>query len=137
MEARLRRLALTSVTEESEEVNMQPVDVRNPSKVEQMAIFVASNYRDSIQIKEIAEAVDLHPDYATALFKKTFGITLSDYLADNRISHAQRMLAATHARITDIAYESGYNSISRFNASFKKSCGCTPRQYRKNHRPSV
>jgi AraC-like DNA-binding protein len=134
MEARMRRLALTRTRKESEERGIQPIDGNYSSKVEQMAVFIAANYARSIQVKEIADAVDLHPDYATSLFKKTFGITLSDYLVDHRISHAQRMLATSQTKITEIAYESGYNSISRFNAAFKKSCGCTPRQYRKNHR---
>ena len=99
-----------------------------------MAVFVAANYKRSIQVKKIAEAVDLHPDYATALFKKAFGISLSNYLIDHRIAHAQRMLTATQVKITEIAFDAGFNSISRFNAAFKKSCGCTPRQYRRNHR---
>ena len=136
MEARLRRLALTSGPKEEEEIGIKPVDENLTSKVEQMAVFVAANYTRPLQITEIAEAVELHPDYATALFKKSFGVTLSDYLLDHRISHAQRMLAATQTKITEIAYECGFNSISRFNAAFKKSCGCTPRQYRRNHQLS-
>lgn len=134
MEARLRRLALTCHAVVNKETVLQPIDENHSSKVERMAVFVAANYTLPIRIKEIAEAVDLHPDYATALFKKTFGITLSDYLIDHRISDAQRMLAATPSKITEIAYASGFNSISRFNAAFKKLCGCTPRQYRKHHR---
>ena len=134
MEARLRRLALTCSSEGNEETGLQPIDEIHSSKVERMAVFIAANYKLPIRIKEIADAVGLHPDYATALFKKTFGITLSDYLTDHRISDAQRMLAATPSKITEIAYESGFNSISRFNAAFKKLLGCTPRQYRKNHR---
>ena len=133
MEARLRRLALTSSAKEDEGIGIKPIDENLTSKVEQMAVFVAANYTHPLQITEIAEAVELHPDYATALFKKSFGITLSDYLLDHRISHAQRLLAATQTKITEIAYDCGFNSISRFNAAFKKSCGCTPRQYRRNH----
>ncbi|MDZ4698345.1 MAG: helix-turn-helix domain-containing protein [Rhodothermales bacterium] len=132
MEARVRRLALTSALSD-EEAGLQPIDDSRSSTVERMAVFVAAHYKHAIQVHEIAEAVDLHPDYATALFRKTFGMTLSDYLADHRIAHAQRMLATSPAKITEIAYESGFNSISRFNAAFKKHCGCTPRTYRKQH----
>ncbi len=133
MEARLRRLALTSAAKEDEDIGIKPIDANLTSKVEQMAAFVAAKYTRPLQITEIAEAVELHPDYATVLFRKSFGITLSEYLREHRISHAQRMLATRQTKITEIAYECGFNSISRFNAAFKKSCGCTPRQYRKNH----
>ena len=132
MEARLRRLALNSATEPRKDIGIKPIGSNLTSKVEQMAVFVAAHYTHPLQVKEIADAVDLHPDYATALFKKSFGITLSDYLLDHRISHAQRMLTATQTKVTEIAFDCGFNSISRFNAAFKKSCGCTPRQYRKS-----
>ncbi len=135
MEARVRRLALTRDARESEH-SLPPIDDARSSTVERMALFVASHYKQAIHVREIAEAVHLHPDYATALFRKTFGITLSDYLADHRIAHAQRMLATTSAKITEIVYESGFNSISRFNAAFKKRCHCTPRDYRKQHPPA-
>lgn len=133
MEARLRRLALSHDIHKSARLGLQSVDQKHAGKVEQMAVYVASHYKNPMQVKDIAEAVNLHPDYATALFKKTFGITLSDYLVDHRISHAQRLLATTSDKITEIAYDSGFNSISRFNAAFKKSCGCTPREFRQQH----
>lgn len=133
MEARLRRLALTSLNAVSQNRELQPIDTHHSSKVEQMAVFVAANYKRTIQVREIADAVGLHPDYATALFRKTFGFTLSAYIADHRIAHAQRMLTATATKITDIAFASGFNSISRFNATFRKHCNCTPREYRNSH----
>ena len=97
-----------------------------------MAVFVAANYTRPLLVTEIVEAVKLPPDYATALFEKSFGITLSGYIVDHRILHAQRLLAATQTKITEIAYDCGFNSISRFNAAFIKSCGCAPRQYGRN-----
>ena len=133
LEARVRRLALTNSSKEVEQMEARPIDYTLTSKVEQMAAFVAVNYTEALTVKEIADEVGLHPDYATALFKKSFGITLSNYLLDHRISHAQRMLAVSQAKITEIAFECGFNSLSRFNAAFKKLCGCTPRQYRRSH----
>ena len=133
MEARLRRLALKCSVSETQGTVAESFDRAQVSKVEQMAMYVASKYTDPIKISAISKAVGLHPDYATALFKKTFGITLSEYLVEHRISHAQRMLVMSDEKITEIAFESGFNSISRFNAAFKKRCGTTPRRYRKNH----
>jgi AraC-like DNA-binding protein len=55
----------------------------------------------------------------------------STYLSEQRILCAQRKLSLNSDSITSIAYESGFNSISRFNATFRKFLGMTPREYRK------
>jgi len=104
------------------------------SKVEEMAKFVAQNYTQPIKVEDVARYVGLHPDYAGALFRKTFGTTLNRFITDHRIQHAQKMLLTTDAKVIDIAFQSGFNSLSRFNAAFKALCGCTPRQYRSKNR---
>jgi AraC-like DNA-binding protein len=68
-----------------------------------------------------------------SLFQKTFGTTLIDYLTHHRISHAERLLATTDEKIVEVAFNSGFSSISRFNEAFRRACGCSPRDYRKRH----
>jgi AraC-like DNA-binding protein len=133
VEARLHRLAATysgAAPSAEETVNL---DASRSSDVETMAVFVAANYQQSLHIKDIADSVGLHPDYATSLFQRTFGMTLYDYLLDHRITHAQRLLATTDNKISTIAFDSGFNSISRFNVAFKATCRCTPSTYRQSH----
>jgi len=36
-------------------------------------------------------------------------------------------------KVVDVAFDSGFNSISRFNEAFRRACGCSPRQYRLHH----
>ncbi len=103
------------------------------NKVEQMACLIAQRYTEPLTVDEIGRAVDLHPNYAMGLFKKTFGTTLVDYLLHHRISHAQRLLATTDLKVVDVAFSSGFNSISRFNEAFRRGCGCSPREYRLRH----
>jgi AraC-like DNA-binding protein len=99
--------------------------------VERIAIYIGQNYHNPIKVAEIGENVGLHPDYANALFKKAFGCTLSDYITEERISNAKRKLVATNKSITEISFECGFNSISRFNEAFRKFNNCTPREFRK------
>lgn len=103
------------------------------NKVEQIACYIAQHYTEQLTVTEIGKAVNLHPNYAMGLFKKAFGTTLLDYLMHHRISHAQRLLATTDEKIVDVAFSSGFNSISRFNETFRRACGCTPREYRVSH----
>lgn len=148
MEARLRRLTLSCEMISDETVSSEMRSdcggkataksrtggtEHSASKVEEMAVFVAAHYREPIMVSEIGEAVNLHPDYANTLFRERFGMTLSDYLLEHRIAHAQRMLATTSENVVSIAYASGFGSISRFNAAFKAASSYTPTEYRRRH----
>lgn len=135
MEARLRRLAgtLLSPTAEKKRTQGPALQAEGLNKVEQMACLVAQRYTEQLTVTEISEAVSLHPNYAMNLFKKTFGTTLIDYLTNHRVSHAQRLLATSDKKVVEIAFSSGFNSLSRFNEAFRRTCGCTPREYRVAH----
>lgn len=75
----------------------------------------------------------LHPNYAMGLFREAFGTTMSNFILQHRISHAQRLLVTTDDAVIDIAFASGFQSLSRFNEAFKKACGSSPRDYRNAH----
>lgn len=104
------------------------------SKVELLAAYIAQHYQETILIADVAREVGLHPNYAMNLFKKTFNLTLNEYVTQHRMSHAQRLLATTDAKIVEIALDAGYPTLSRFYEAFKKSCGCSPSRYRRDHR---
>lgn len=131
MRARLARMATTMPPKR--EKNVSTIQLSEISQVERIAIFIAQNYCNPIRVSDIGDAVGLHPDYANAIFKKAFGSTLSAYINEERVAHAQRQLVATDISITKIAFECGFNSIGRFNAAFLKVNGCTPREFRKRY----
>ncbi|MCU0718670.1 MAG: helix-turn-helix domain-containing protein [Pirellula sp.] len=62
---------------------------------------------------------------------------MTAFVVQHRLSHAQRLLVTTEDSILNIATESGFQSLSRFNEAFKEACGCSPREYRKLHRPKM
>lgn len=124
LQARLRRLALAT-----------PLPINPPShlpttKAEDMARFIALHYTEPLTIARIAHAVGLHPNYAMTCFRKTYHVSLLDYLTRHRITHAQRLLVMTDMKIIDIALESGFNAPSRFYEVFRQLCGQSPGQYR-------
>ncbi len=99
-----------------------------------MALFIAQHYTERLTAEQISQAARLHPNYAMALFKKALGITLIDCVTQHRVSHAQRLLATTDKKIIEVAMNCGFASLSRFHEAFKKSCGCSPKEYRTKHR---
>ena len=135
MQARLSRLAINNLsTKRDKKYHIQSNEI---SYVERIAIYIAQNYFNPIDVSEIGKAVGLHPDYANTLFKRAFGCTLNEFINEERIAYAQRKLMTTDAKITTIAYECGFNSISWFNATFKKINDCTPRDFRKMNSPKL
>ena len=104
------------------------------SNVEQMAAFVAMHYTEPLTVEHVAGHVGLHPNHAMTVFKRVFGTTLIRYLTEHRVSHAKRLLATTGEQIVNVALASGFGSVSRFNAVFRATCGCSPREFRRTHR---
>jgi len=96
-----------------------------------MASHIALHYAEPLTVEEIGRKAGLHPNYAMNLFRRTFGVTLLQYLTQHRLFHAQRMLATTEALVVDVAFASGFGSLSRFNEAFKRAFGATPREFRK------
>ncbi|HRE05836.1 MAG TPA: helix-turn-helix domain-containing protein [Opitutaceae bacterium] len=135
MKTRLRRLALALETQQSSLVlrGQAKLQVSGLNKVEQMVCFIAQSYMDPIKVTDIGRKVGLHPNSAMRLFKRVFGTTLIDHLTHHRIFHAKRLLTTTDQKIVDVAFSSGFSSISRFNEAFRRACGCTPRAYRLDH----
>ena len=128
IQAYVKRLALQVFDDNlfQPQFNMPPINL-----VEQMALFISANFMKPIKVSHVAKAAELNPDYANSIFKKTFGVSISTYLSEQRALCAQRKLSVSSDSITSIAYESGFNSISSFNATFRKFLGITPRDYRK------
>jgi len=136
LQARLRRLSCEGtyrMREESlAERSRRPVG--QASQFERIARVAAERCRDPISVNDIAENVSLHPKYMMRLFRQVSGMTVLEYLAQQRVCHAQRLLATTDLKIIDVAMESGFGSACRFYKVFWKHCGATPRQYRQGLR---
>jgi two-component system response regulator YesN len=79
----------------------------------------------------LANAVFLHPDYISRLFKKETGLLISEYLQQKRIEYAKQLLTQTNQSVTDIALAVGYSNISYFSTTFKKIMRMGPIEYRK------
>jgi AraC-like DNA-binding protein len=128
VQARLMRLARRL---RKQSANSRPA--ANLSRADQLACFIARNYHKPLTAQSIAEAIGVHPNYAMSLFRETFGTTMTSFVTEHRISHAQRLLATTNNSILNVALAAGFQSLSRFNEAFKAACGCSPRDYRKAH----
>ncbi|HVJ84128.1 MAG TPA: helix-turn-helix domain-containing protein [Caulifigura sp.] len=106
-------------------------NVTSLGKAEQMAAFIAHHFHRRLAVSEIAAAASLNPDYASTLFRKTFGTTLTSLITKHRVAEAQRRLLTTDDSVMAIALDSGFDSLTRFNRAFKEIAHMTPREFRK------
>ena len=103
-------------------------------QVSAMAQFVRENHRSPVTVAEIAASVHLTPSHAMTVFRRTAGVTLGDYVTMCRVAEAQRLLLTSSLKVTEIAEEAGFGSLSSFYEHVSTACGMTPREYRRQGR---
>jgi len=92
--------------------------------------IIQENLEEKISLVEVAAAVRICPSYLSEQFKQVTGHNFVEYVAQARLAKACELLRTTGARISDIAFASGFQSLSQFNRVFKKMRGKSPRSYR-------
>ncbi len=106
-------------------------------KVEAMARFIGERFADDISVADVARAVDLHPNYAMQLFKRTLGVSIADYVIRHRLDTAQALLVSSDDDIAGVAFASGFGSLSRFYEAFNARFATSPAKFRRWHREGM
>ncbi|MFK3938363.1 AraC family transcriptional regulator [Alkalihalobacillus sp. NPDC078783] len=96
--------------------------------------YMHQNYDRDIRVKDVADAVHLHPGYLHRIFKKAMGTSVNGYLINHRITKAKELLKRTNITITEIPHYIGMNSQQYFSTIFRQQTGSTPKQYRRESR---
>jgi len=104
------------------------------SKIAQSArTYIEQSYANSeLQLEHVAQHVFINASYLRAVYKKEFGMTVSDYVTQYRMMKAKELLGIGGIRLSDIAEKVGYSDPSYFSKSFKKFYGYSPSEYEKS-----
>lgn len=92
--------------------------------------FIGEHQGESITLNQIAHVLNVSTFYFCKMFKKATGLTFTDYLARTRIEKAKNLLLNPHLRVSEIAYDCGFISLTHFNRIFKRVVGKSPTHYR-------
>ncbi len=93
--------------------------------------FIDAHYcENSISLNAVAKELNISPSYFSAVFSQEVGQTFVEYLTQKRMEAARRLLRQTEQRSSDIAGAVGYKDPHYFSYIFKKTQGCTPRDFR-------
>lgn len=92
--------------------------------------YLYRHFREEIRLEDVAEYARTNPAALCRTFRKATDKTIFTCLNDIRIEYACRLLAYSNLTISQVGYESGYNSIAYFTKLFRQKLGHTPGEYR-------
>jgi AraC-like DNA-binding protein len=92
--------------------------------------FITDHQTEELSLGEVAKAVNTSKFYFCKMFKKATGINFTDYLSRVRTERAKNLLLNPNLRVSEIAYEVGFQSLTHFNRVFKRILGRSPTEYR-------
>lgn len=101
-----------------------------PAMISRAKQYIREHYTDELSLGQVARAVSTSSFYFCKMFKKVTGLNFTDYVSRVRIEKAKNLLMNPNLRISEIAYEVGFQSLTHFNRVFKKLLGVSPTDYR-------
>jgi AraC-like DNA-binding protein len=98
--------------------------------IQKAKAYIESNQSNDIRLAQVATAVNTSAFYFCKMFKQATGMTFTDYLARLRIEKVKSILLNPHVRISEAAFQVGFQSLSQFNRVFRRVVGESPTTYR-------
>jgi AraC-like DNA-binding protein/ligand-binding sensor protein len=101
-----------------------------PPAIMRAKAFITEHSSEELSLEQVARAVNMSSFYFCKMFKKFGGVNFTEYVSRIRIEKARNLLLNPNLRISEIAYEVGFQSLTHFNRVFKKVLGQSPTEFR-------
>ncbi len=95
--------------------------------------YIEENYAATLRLTELAERANLSPEYLSRKFHRVIGKSLSHFIENVRLQHAQELLINTRLTLDEIAGQVGYSDGLYFSRKFHESTQQWPRAFRAQH----
>lgn len=126
----LHRLATQKYIQLSSEYFNAVKSEETENRINKVCQFIQRNFKKGINLEQAASLIHLSNSAFSKFFKRATGKTFSDYVNDMRIGNACQQLTESDKTIGEIAFNSGFESLTYFNRVFLKKKGATPRKFR-------
>ncbi|MES1186661.1 MAG: helix-turn-helix domain-containing protein [Myxococcales bacterium] len=104
-------------------------------RLERARSFIQENCREPLTLGQVARRAGLSRNYFSRVFKQTFGKGFEQYLTEQRLLVAERLLRTSALPVGRISSDVGFSSPAHFSAAFRRSHGCSPLAYRQARTP--
>jgi len=128
---RLLEIFALHLTAISNQMAVQEAHSEQPF-LQQAREYIDRHQADPITLEQIARALNISTFYFCKRFKKATGLNFTEYLARVRVEKAKNLLLNPHLRVSEIAFEVGFQSLTHFNRVFNRIVGCSPTAYRES-----
>ena len=122
----LSRLMNQSTRKKNTEVSKQDL-----KQLEVAVSYLNDHYASDIPLEQLAQFACMSVSKFKIVFKRIYGCSVTNYIQQRRLSHAECLLAESDLTIGQIAESVGYSTSSRLSALLRESTGLTPAEYRK------
>jgi AraC-like DNA-binding protein len=106
---------------------------KNEKRINTVCEYIQKNSTKKFTLGQIAQLIHLSESAFCKFFKRLTGKTFSDYVNEVRIGHACQMLIETDKPISDVAWKTGFESLTYFNRVFLKKKKMRPKEFRAKH----
>ncbi|MEJ2758846.1 MAG: response regulator [Anaerolineales bacterium] len=126
LKAQIRQIFIRALDIRNDQTNQERMH-----QLQKMKVYLDEHFTDpDLKMSQVAEFFNLSPNYFSTVFSQEMGETFRDYLSKLRMQHAKTLLRTTDLKISEIAFQSGYNDAHYFCSVFKKKTSVTPSQFR-------
>jgi YesN/AraC family two-component response regulator len=124
---------LTIFAEHLEIVSNQIViqrDNAEPPMITKAKKFIREHHTEDLSLPQVAQVAHADRFHLCRTFKRATGLNFTQYLSRIRIERCKNLLTNPQLRVSEIAYEVGFQSLTHFNRVFQKLLGQSPSEYR-------
>lgn len=101
-----------------------------PAQITRARRFIVAHHHEELTLPVVARQAGMSVFYFCKSFKKATGLTYTDYLSRVRVERAKNLLLNRSHRVTEVAFEVGFQSLTHFNRVFRRIAGQSPTGFR-------
>jgi len=101
--------------------------------ITQVRDYVSCHIHEPVRVRDIAKHIGVTPNYLSEQFSELMGMTLKQYIIEEKITSSEQLLKYTDYSLQEISSYCAFSSQSRFSEYFQRKNGITPARYRKQY----
>ncbi|HEY8899755.1 MAG TPA: helix-turn-helix domain-containing protein [Chthoniobacterales bacterium] len=103
-----------------------------PHVLQRVKTYINDHLDEEVSLDELARHIGSSKFYICKLFRRSMGITFTEYRARRRVERAKALLLEQNRRVSEVAYDAGFQSLTHFNRIFRRFVGTSPSDFREH-----
>jgi two-component system response regulator YesN len=99
--------------------------------VKKSKLYVKENIEGDITLNKVSQYLNISKNYFCSMFKQETGINFLNYIVQQKIERAKKMLVEENMKVYEVSERLGYSDTTYFSKIFKRNVGVTPQDYKR------